>query len=146
MDKWTAPKDSILRDYDFNSSPPNDDRRNTLMAKYYTPQLFDAKTNHREAVALEGDFRDGFVHREGQVLPKPSRCSIYSAFGEEGKGGEESEIADATPPPSPVAEALEEDEEVAGEYEYQPPTLSAPLPWYENSHGDCIPAPLRPWK
>lgn len=145
MDKWTTPKDSILRDYDFGS-PPKDDRQNAYMAKYRTPQPFDAKANRREAVVLEGDFRNGVVHHEGQVLPKPNRCSMYSAFGEEGNNGEEFEIVDVTPPPSPVAEAFEEEDEVAGEYEYQPPTPPAPLPWYENPYGDCMPAPLRPRK
>ena len=144
MDKWTAPKNSTLRDYTFNT--PQDDRRNTYMEKYRVPPSLNTKANRREAVLLEGDFRNGIVQYEGQVLPKPSRCSMYSALGEEGNNGEEFEIVDQTPPPSPVAETFEEEEkqqEGAGEYEYQSPTPIAPAKWYENLYGDCAPAPLR---
>jgi hypothetical protein len=147
MDKCIDPNDSTLRDYGFN--PPKDDRRNTYVEKCRAPPSSTTKANRREAVLLDGDFGNGVVQHEGQVLPKPSRCSMYSAFGEEGNNGEEFEIVDVTPPPSPVAEAFdeeEEDDEVAGEYQYEPPSIRAPAPWYENPYGDCAPAPLRPQK
>ncbi|KAF3050048.1 hypothetical protein E8E11_006984 [Didymella keratinophila] len=159
MDKWTAPKDSMLRDYNF--SPTVDDRRNTYMEKYRPPPSPSTKANRREAVLpngdfrdgdfRDGDFRDGVVQYEGQILPKPSRCSMYSAFGVEGNNREEFEIVDVTPPPSPVAELNEEKEEhedveVGGVYEYQSPTPPPPAPWYGNPYGDCAPAPLRPRK
>ncbi|KAL1651493.1 hypothetical protein SLS61_005444 [Didymella pomorum] len=142
MDKWTTSKNSTFRDDNF--SPPIDDRRNTYMEKYRAPPSLDTKASRREAVLLEGDFRNGVVQFEGQVLPKPSRCSMYSAFGEEGNDGEEFEILDQTPPPSPVAEVYEEeDEEVGDEHVYQSPNPPPPAPWYENPYGDCAPVLLR---
>jgi hypothetical protein len=142
MDKWTTSKNSTFRDDNF--SPPIDDRRNTYMEKYRAPPSLDTKASRREAVLLEGDFRNGVVQFEGQVLPKPSRCSMYSAFGEEGNDGEEFEIVDQTPPPSPVAEVYEEeDEEVGDEHVYQSPNPPPPAPWYENPYGDCAPVLLR---
>lgn len=46
----------------------------------------------------------------GRLLPKPSRTSMYSAFGEDGRRGEEFDIVDITPPPSPVQEEFREGE------------------------------------
>lgn len=146
MDKCIAPKDATLRDYDFKALRKN--QRNTYMTKYRDPPCSNVKANRREAILLEANFQNGGIQYDAQVLPKPSRCSMYSAFGEEGNNGEEFEIVDVTPPPSPVAEAFEEEdmEEGAGVNKDQPPPIPAPAPWYENPYGDCAPAPLRPRK
>jgi hypothetical protein len=149
LDKCIAPNNTMIRGYQFPepSDDRQDDRRNTYMAKYRAPPPFDANASRREAVLLEGDFRNGVVRHEGRVLPKPSRCSIYSKFGEEGEDGEAFEIVDVTPPPSPVGEEFGEEmrsgDADADEGGSTPAPVPAPVPWYENPYGDCAPAPLR---
>ncbi|KAJ4376533.1 hypothetical protein N0V86_006646 [Didymella sp. IMI 355093] len=149
LDKCIAPEDTMLRGYAFlePSDDRQDDRRNTHRAKYRAPQPLDTNASRREAVLLEGDFRNGIVRHEGWVLPKPSRCSIYSKFGEEGEDGEVFEIVDVTPPPSPVGEELGEEmgsgDADADEGGSIPAPAPAPVPWYENPYGDCASAPLR---
>lgn len=107
VDRCLAPTKGLrLQDRDFKEA--EHDRRNTYVTKYRNPQLFNPRANRREAVLLEGDFRNGVVQHEGEVLPKPSRCSMYSAFGEEGRDGEEFEVVDETPPPSPIMETYDE--------------------------------------
>lgn len=51
--------------------------------------------------------------QEKTLFPKPSRGSLYSAFGEEGweEKEKEFETVDVTPPPSPVLEGVDEEGE-----------------------------------
>jgi hypothetical protein len=55
------------------------------------------------SVALEDTF-----NFRGFLLPKPSRTSLYAAFGDEGKKGDAFEVCDLTPLPSPQGEGFEE--------------------------------------
>ncbi|KAH6644506.1 hypothetical protein C7974DRAFT_371620 [Boeremia exigua] len=68
---------------------------------------------YRQLIAQEHSERGascaGAPH--GRLLPQPSRGSMYGAFGVAGREGEEFEGVDDTPPPSPVVEDCEEEEE-----------------------------------
>lgn len=68
------------------------DRYRRLLA----PLPYDTTTNVSKGKAT--------VPFGGRLLPKPSRTSMYSAFGEDGRSGEEFDIVDVTPPPSPGVE------------------------------------------
>lgn len=133
MDRCTKPSKS--RGY--VPIETHDERMNEYMAKYraaMAPRPSNPKPNGREAILLEGDVRHDVVQYEGQVLPKPSRCSMYSAFGEEGRDGEEFEVVDETPPPSPVGEGFAEE------------IIDGYGAGFEDEYGDPAPAPLRPQK
>ena len=52
------------------------------------------------------DYENTFNFR-GFLLPKPSRTSMYSGFGDEAKKGDVFEVCDLTPPPSPIGEGFE---------------------------------------
>ena len=67
-----------------------------------------APTPSKHKADCEGADGKDVVEFQGRLLPKPSRVSMYSAFGEEGRDGTEFEIVDETPPPSPAFEGVVE--------------------------------------
>ncbi|KAF2622475.1 hypothetical protein BU25DRAFT_415205 [Macroventuria anomochaeta] len=92
----SAPHQTRTQRYDpMESLEERLDKYRNMMAR----TSFERKANKGEAT----------MEFQGRLLPKPSRVSMYSAFGEEEHGGEEFKMVHVTPPPSPGFEGIGEE-------------------------------------
>ncbi|KAF2995254.1 hypothetical protein E8E13_003482 [Curvularia kusanoi] len=76
----------------------------TSIASYNKPSKSPTRTAAFDPLQTAAERMDKYrtLAFRGMLVPKPSRVSMYSAFGEDKRKGEEFEVVDMTPPPSPL--------------------------------------------